>query len=152
MDISRDGSGREVPIELLCAELHANSRSSPEVDGPLESLGAEPRLLKQGDRAFDGIECNDKVDILSHHRLFRPVVDRNPADGTPRHVRPFKTVNEPHDVVRSAGSLPIVELLCSHNTKLANGDIRCHLHWPNARTQPWRPRCRLDAYLSYSRR
>ena len=45
--ICSDGTGREIPIEILRAELETHCRTSLEVDGPLESLAVESRFLKQ---------------------------------------------------------------------------------------------------------
>ena len=43
--ISSDGTGREIPIEILRTELNTHRRAPLEVDGPLESLAVESYLL-----------------------------------------------------------------------------------------------------------
>jgi len=42
------------------------------------------------------------------------MIDGYSANGAPLNIRTFKAIDQTHDIVCSARSLPIVELFCSH--------------------------------------
>ena len=118
VDIGGHGAGRIIAVEFLGAELDAHGGVSFEVDRPLELFRFKTFFAQKAHNALDSVRGYDQVDILSNHRLFRPVIDGDPADDAPWHIGPFENIDKCQYVVRSARGLPIVELLCSHLVKL----------------------------------
>ena len=47
MNVSSDGTGREISVEILRAELKTDRRMSLKVDGPFEFFAVESHFLKQ---------------------------------------------------------------------------------------------------------
>ncbi len=121
--IGRDSTRRKITIEVFCAELNTDRGVSLEVDGPFESLRAESGLLKERDSLLDSVDGNDEIHILGHHRLFGPMVDRDSANDAPGYVRSLQAIDEPHDVVRAAPRLPIVDCFPVMATMIASGGL-----------------------------
>ena len=95
MHVRSNGPARKVAVEILRAELKADFRLSLEVDGPLEFLSPETGPGENLRGPFDGLGGDDKINILSHHRLRRPMIHRDPADGAPRNIRPLQAIHRP---------------------------------------------------------
>jgi len=114
MHIGRDSTGREITVEIFRAELNTDRGVSLEVDGPFEFLRSKPGLLKKGNGPLNGFDGNYKTHVLGHHELLGPMVDRDGANDAPGYIGSLKAIDEPHDIIRPAPRLPIVELLSRH--------------------------------------
>ncbi len=114
MHIGRHSSGRKVAIELFGAQLQADFRTSFEVNRPLESFGEESGFSENAHGTVNGVNGDNKINILSDHRLRRPMIDRDSSDGTPRDVRSLQTIDQTHYVICAADSLPVVKMFCRH--------------------------------------
>ncbi len=53
---------------------------------------------------FHPFGSNDHIDIGRSNRLGGPIVDRKPADHTPRNLLLFQGLDQTHDVVAAARS------------------------------------------------
>jgi hypothetical protein len=80
----------------------------------LEPFGLEAGFRENVHGPFDGVGGDNKINILSHHRFCRPMIDRDPADGAPRNVRSLQAVNQTHHIIGATDRLPVIEFLCCH--------------------------------------
>jgi len=75
------------------------------------------------------------------------MINRYATYGAPQNICAFETVNQPHNVVRPARSLPIIKLFSSHMQKLNKRQDGCH----SFRYSNYRPILqRLDSCSEYA--
>jgi len=119
MHVSRHGTGGELAIEALGAQLQAHRGASLEAHRRVVALRGEAGRLEQRHGSIDLLDRDHEVDVPGDHGLDGPVIDCDAADAAPVQFGAFKGVDHAHDVVGAAGSLPVVELPSGHACSLS---------------------------------